>query len=84
MSLKYVVNDLFNSNDFVIFTFWVPCCSSAAQAKNDGPYSMSYLLNERERECVQIASARYQDRFGQRAIDDPDLVIFLGDNRPIG
>ena len=41
---------------------------------------MAFLLNDRERDCVEYAAERYQQRFGTRARDDPDLFLYLGDN----
>ena len=46
-----------------------------------GPYSMAYLLNDRERRCVDIAAETYARQFdGADIRQDADAVLFLGDN----
>ena len=41
---------------------------------------MKYLLNEREKGAVRVASQMYYERFSAPAKSDPDLIVHLGDN----
>ncbi|CAE8628110.1 unnamed protein product [Polarella glacialis] len=45
-----------------------------------GCLDMTYLLNEREMSVVAGAEIAYFQKFGQFAVNDEDLIVFLGDN----
>ncbi|CAE8613070.1 unnamed protein product [Polarella glacialis] len=41
---------------------------------------LSYLLNDRELDAIEQLCKAYEDRFEEKAINDCNLVFFLGDN----
>lgn len=45
-----------------------------------GNLDLAYILTPREREAVIYLSEAYEARFHQKASEDPDLCMYLGDN----
>ena len=48
--------------------------------RRSAPYSMKHLLNDREISGVDFVCDKYFERFGRHCVDDPDLIVHLGDN----